>query len=147
MRRLSLLGLLLLLLSGCSLVTTPPPTLLPEAADPFAAQVDAMSENLLLAINNRDEAALLQDMDDAMRKASTGGIDSLYANTVGKIGPYLPGSKKVARVDELEGYRRVLYDAAFEQEAHVQVLVVFSLSGGQPLVSGLWFDSPLLRQK
>jgi hypothetical protein len=148
MKKLSLLGLMLLLvLSGCSLLgAAPPPTLVPDEAESFATQVDAMSENLLIAMNNRDEATFLQDMDDDMRKASEGGIDELYQSIVVKIGKYIPGSKKVVKVDETEGYRRVSYDATFEQEEHVQVLVVYSMDSGQPLVSGLWFDSPKLRQ-
>jgi hypothetical protein len=92
MNRLSLVGLLaLLVLSSCSLISTPPPTTVPDEAARFAAQVDAMSENVLLAMNSRDEATLLKDMDDAMRKASTGGIDDLYNGIVAKIGPYVPG--------------------------------------------------------
>lgn len=148
MNRLSLVGLLaLLVLSSCSLISTPPPTTVPDEAARFAAQVDAMSENVLLAMNSRDEATLLKDMDDAMRKASTGGIDDLYNGIVAKIGPYVPGSKMMVKIDEPEGFRRVFYDATFEQEEHVQVLVVYNVSGAQPLVSGLWFDSPKLRQK
>jgi hypothetical protein len=53
----------------------------------------------------------------------------------------------MVKIDEPEGFRRVFYDATFEQEEHVQVLVVYNVSGAQPLVSGLWFDSPKLRQK
>jgi len=148
MKRLPLLGLLaLLVLSSCSLINAPPPTVVPDQAEAFATQVDAMSENLLMAMNNRDEAAMLKDMDDDMREASAGGIDDLYQSIVGKIGQYIPESKKMVKVDELEGYRRVFYDATFEQEEHVQVLVVYSLAGAQPLVSGLWFDSPKLRQQ
>jgi hypothetical protein len=52
----------------------------------------------------------------------------------------------MVRVDEAEGHLRVWYDAAFEQEAHVQVLVVYNVASGRPLVSGLWFDAPKLRQ-
>jgi hypothetical protein len=148
MKKAFLIGLALLFaLAGCSLSPAAPPTLSPDPAQAFAAQVDAMSENLLLAMNNRDQAALLKDMDDTMRKASDGKIDELYQGIVGKIGKYVPGSKKVVKVEELEGFRRVYYDATFEQETHVQVLVVYNPAGSQPLVSGLWFDSPKLRQQ
>ena len=120
--------------------------MVPDETGPFTQQVDAISENLLIALNNRDEAAFLRDMSDDMSKASEGGMDNLYQSIVGKIGQYVPGSKAVVKVDEPEGYRRVFYDATFELEEHVQVLVVYSLDGELPLISGLWFDSPKLRQ-
>ncbi len=152
MRRALLLTFVsLCFLSGCSLAPAPqptsPPTYLPDQAQAFATQVDAISENLLVAMSNNDETAFLRDMEAKMKEASSGdSFKQLQDVVVAKIGKYVAGSKQMVKVDEAEGYPRIWYDATFEQEAHVQVLVVYDMSTGQPLVTGLWFDSPKLRQ-
>lgn len=149
MRKGSLLGMaLVLVLAGCSLSAPPPPTYPPATAQSIAQRVDALSENLLVAMSNRDEAGFTRDMDEAMKQNSSGArFEELQRVVVDKVGSYVPGSKQVVKVDTAEGYQRVFYDATFEQESHVQVLVVFDLSAARPLVSGLWFDSPKLTEQ
>jgi len=146
-RTLPLILFSMFALVSCSLVPTPPPTYLPDKAQSFAAQVDGLSENLLIAMSNGDEAGFLRDMEPKMKEASGGdSFTELQDAVVARIGKYVPGSKKMVKVDEAGGYPRVWYDATFEQEEHVQALVVYDLSTGQPLITGLWFDSPKLRQ-
>jgi hypothetical protein len=64
---------------------------------------------------------------------------------IGKIGKYV--SRQMTTVIEQKPFRTVVYDARFEQEEHVTVRVVYNVAGDRPLVSGLWFDSPKLRQQ
>jgi hypothetical protein len=80
-------------------------------------------------------------------KAASGEaqFEQAYAMVIGKIGKYV--SRQMTKVIEQKSFRTVIYDAQFEQEQHVTVRVVYSITGDQPLVSGLWFDSPKLRQK
>ncbi len=148
MRRALLFTLIFLFaLAGCSLSPAPPPTYPPDKAQSFAAQVDGMSESLLLAMSNNDEATFLRDMETKMKEASSGkSFVQLQELIIAKIGKYIAGSKQMVKVDEAEGYPRIWYDARFEQEAHVQVLVVYDVSTGKPLITGLWLDSPKLRQ-
>jgi hypothetical protein len=147
-KRMSLSGLaVLLLLVGCG--PTPVPTLPPDQAQNFAAQMQATSDNVLMALNNHDYASFTKDMDAAMKQASTGAeFEKIYQFVVGKIGKYVSG--QMVRVEEGEQgglrLRSIIYDARFEQEDHVTVRVVYNMATDPPLVSGLWFDSPKLRQ-
>ena len=132
----------LVLLWGCSSTQVLPA----EEADRFAAEVDALSENLLLSLNNGDYDGYVRDMDSKMKEASTpASFDSLRALLAEKIGAY--ESHKMAQVVEQEGLRTVIYSAAFEKESSVTVRVVFNVTQESPQISGLWLDSPKLRQK
>jgi hypothetical protein len=148
MRQALQLALLsLLVLAGCSVIPTAPPTYLPDQAQSFAAQVDGISENLLVAMGAGDEAGFLRDMEPKMREASSGdSFTELQQNIVAKIGTYVAGSKQMVKVDTVEGFTRVWYGATFAQEEHVQAIIVYDTSTGTPRVTGLWFDSPKLRK-
>lgn len=50
-------------------------------------------------------------------------------------------------VEDTGAYIRVTYKASFANEDGVTVRVVFNDSATDHRVSGLWFDSPKLRQK
>ena len=121
-------------------------TLPANEATAFANQVDAMTENLLASLSNHNYATYTQDMDATMKAASgEAQFEQAYAMVIGKIGKYV--SRQMTKVIEQKSFCTVIYDAQFEQEQHVTVRVVYSITGDQPLVSGLWFDSPKLRQK
>ena len=121
-------------------------TLLADEATTFASQVDALTENLLVSLSNHNYAAYIQDMDVRMKAASSEAqFEQVYAMVIGKIGKYV--SRQMTKVTEQEQFRTVVYDAQFEQEEHVTVRVVYNIAGDRPLVSGLWFDSPKLRQQ
>ncbi len=136
--------LLALLLAACG-GTTPLST---DEATTFANQIAENSENLLLAINAQDYDGYVSDMDEQMRSVSTeDDLAQLYETIVGRIGDYVPGSLEMTQVLEQEPYYIVIYTARFEQEDGVTVRVVYDVSGAEPLISGLWFDSPQLRQQ
>ncbi len=117
-----------------------------DEAEAFARQVDAMSENLMQAINNHDYEAYIRDMDAEMQQASTSdNFEQVYQLLSSKEGKYL--DRKMVRVEEKGQFRAVVYDARFEQEEYVSVRVVYNIAGDTPLVSGLWFDSVKLREK
>lgn len=143
MRKVLLTGCVLaLLLAACG----GPKTLPDDEAQTFAEQVAPLTENLLTALSNGDEAAYTQDMDDTMKQASSGPkFTEVYDAVIGKIGKYVSG--EMTQVLEQGKYRIVVYDAQFENEEHVTVRVVYDVSGAQPLVAGLWFDSPTLSRR
>lgn len=145
MKRLGPIALVVFLLAACSNARALPD----EEARQFAATVQETSENLLLALNERDHAAYTRDMDAQMLEVS--GEDAfarVYEEIIEKIGPYVPGSLEMDQVLVQGQYHVVIYNAHFEQEeANVVVRVVYSTADGQPRVSGLWFDSPKLRAR
>lgn len=143
MRKALLTGcVIVLLLAACG----GPKTLPDDEAQAFAEQVAPLTENLLTALSNGDEAAYTRDMDATMKQASSGDkFTQVYEAVIGKIGKYL--SAEMTQVLEQGKYRIVIYDAEFENEERVTVRVVYDVSGAQPLVAGLWFDSPTLRQQ
>ena len=134
----------LLLLAGCSLSSRRPAMLSQEEARAFATKVEAMTANLLTSFSNHDLAAHTRDMDAQMRAATETQFEAGYQAVIGKIGKYL--SHTMVRVEEQGQLRAVVYDARFEQEEHVTVRVIYSVAEAVPKVSGLWFDSPKLRQ-
>jgi hypothetical protein len=143
MKKIWILALfILLVLTACSSVKQLPA----DEAEAFAQQVDALSENLLQAINNQDYAAYTRDMDADMQKASTSeNFKELCQLLSSKEGKYL--DRKLVRVEEKDQYRAVIYDARFEQEEFVSVRVVYNIAGSTPLIGGLWFDSVKLREE
>ena len=64
-----------------------------------------------------------------------------------KIGAYV--SKEFWKVENQNQYTIVYYKGTFTQEEpdDVIVKVVFQEIAGEPKVSGLWLDSPKLREK
>jgi hypothetical protein len=133
---------LALLLAACG----GPKTLPEDEAQAFAEQVAPLTENLLTALSDGDEAAYTRDMDETMKEASSGAkFTEVYDAVIGKIGKYV--SAEMTQVLEQGKYRIVVYDAQFENEAHVSVRVVYDVSGAEPFVSGLWFDSPTLSRR
>lgn len=141
MKKVLLAGcLLVLLLTACG----GPQALPDDEAQAFAEQVAPLTENLLTALSDGDEAAYTRDMDATMEGVSSGDkFIEVYEAVIGKIGKYV--SAEMTQVLEQGKYRIVIYDAQFENEEHVAVRVVYDVSGAQPLVAGLWFDSPTLR--
>mgnify|MGYP000272584056 CR=1 FL=1 len=145
MKRILILTVMLFALSALSACAGA--KALPAAdAAAFAAQVDPLVDNLLLSINNNDHAGYIRDMDEKMKAASDApafaNLTQLLSN---KIGKYV--SRRMTQVIESGKYRTIIYSAKFEGEDDVRVQVSFSLDGPQPLISGLWFNSPKLRAK
>lgn len=143
MKNLWMLGLaMLILLAGCGGVRTLPA----DEAAAFAAQIDDVSENLLLGLSNGDYDAYVRDMDATMKKVSTEAeFDKTRSLIIDRVGQYV--SCQMTQVVDQKQFRIVFYDTEFQDEDHVTVKVVFNLDKEPPLISGLWFDSPKLRQK
>ncbi len=134
----------LFVLAGCG--TSAPVDLPADQARAFAEQVDSVSENVLQSVNNHDYAGFTRDMDAAMKKASPeAGFEQLYQLLTSKVGQYL--SRQMTIVQDSGQLRIVTYDVKYVEEDHVTVRIVYNMAGSTPLVSGLWFDSPKLRQQ
>jgi len=143
MKKLWMIGLVMLvLLAGCGGGKTLPA----DEAAAFAAQVDDVSENLLMGLSNGDYDAYVRDMDATMKKVSTEAeFDKTRSLIIDRIGKYV--SRQTTQVVDQKQFRIIFYDTQFQDEDHVTVKVVFNMDEEPPLVSGLWFDSPKLRQK
>jgi hypothetical protein len=118
-----------------------------EGADRNAVLVYAepKTDNVLNALNGNDFQAFIQDHDEAMLKASTAeNFQSLQSLISSKLGKYL--SREVTAVTAVGDKAVILiYKAKFEKEEGVTIRVAFQ-SGGDHLITGLWFDSPKLRE-
>ncbi|MGQ9517723.1 MAG: hypothetical protein ACUVT1_10670 [Anaerolineae bacterium] len=142
-RWVALMAVVLVLLAGCAAGYKAVPA---EEARAFAEKVEPITTNLLTALSSHDEAGYLRDMDETMRSVSSGDkFEGVYQGIIGKIGRYQ--SHQLDRVLDKDQFRIVIYKAQFEQDANVVVRVVFDMSKEPPKVSGLWFDSPVLRRK
>ena len=111
----------------------------PEYASPIA-------EGILLAMNENDYAKYSEHFDQAMKTAlPESGFQQANMAIKDKIGDYI--SKQFLKVVEEGLYTSVYYKAKFTLEPEdVIVKVVFQEIEGKVYVSGLWFDSPKLRQ-
>ncbi len=126
-------------LTGCSVKA------LKESDVSFA---DGMVENVLIAETQRNYDMWSKDMDETMLKAAPKdtfekGMDSIR----GKIGEYVPGSKKFSAAVESKGNIMVLYMAKFTNEEQVKVTMSFKDVNGQKKIIGEVYDSPKLRGK
>lgn len=145
----ALLGLLLMLgaCGGPQIVTL-------SGAEREAVLVysEPATDNLLAGMNEADYARFSRDFDEAMLKSiSEKAFQDILVSIGGKLGAYQ--SRQVSLVENTGSYIRVTYKGRFANEDGVTVRVVFGSKpaggAGEPihLVSGLWFDSPKLRQK
>ncbi len=130
------------LLAGCSSGGQP---VTGAERDQVLVYSEPKSDNLLAGLNANDYATFSRDMDDKMRGAMTqAAFENTRAQVTGKIGKYI--SRTVASVERNGDFMAVNYDARFEQEEGVTVRIVFN-AGGAHTISGLWFNSPKLRQQ
>ena len=107
---------------------------------------DPITEHILMAMNENDYAKYAEDFDQTMKNAMTEAVfDEANAITKSKIGDYV--SKEFWKAESKDQYMIVHYKAKFTDEpGDVTVRVVFQEIGGEMKVSGLWFDSPKLRE-
>ena len=117
------------------------------AKKPEPGYAGSIAEGILLAMNENDYAKYSEHLDEAMKKAIPEAIFKQTNLTItAKIGNYI--SKEFWKVESKDGYTIVFYKAKFTQEPeYVIVKVVFQEAAGEIYVSGLWFDSPKLREK
>ena len=132
--------LLITLFSGCSESKPTEVIAGPEYAG-------AITEEILLALNTGDYAVYTKNFDEAMEKAMQEPVFSQMREFFQKkIGLY--ESKKISKVEVGDVYTTVVYKAKFSDEPKdVTVTIVFLETEDKVLVSGLWFDSPKLREQ
>jgi hypothetical protein len=109
------------------------------------AKVEPLADDVLNGMRDHDYATFSKDMDAAMLKAiDQAAFDKMLANLEPKIGTYQ--SRSVSQVNKIGNFDQVIYTVKYSDEDAVTVRIVFTTS--EPLqVTGLWFDSPKLRQK
>jgi hypothetical protein len=110
------------------------------------AYAEPMADNELAAINANDYESFIKDYDQKMKEVSTPESFAKLVTTVStKLGKYL--SREVTAVTAVgEDLILVIYSADFEKEEDVTVKLYFQ-PGGEHLITGLWLDSPKLREK
>lgn len=106
---------------------------------------DPIVDNLLAGFNEGDYAKFSQDFDGRMKSAlPEAAFTQMRQSIVSKIGLYR--SRTVSKVQKQGSGTLVIYNAVFEKESGVEVKVVFAKHGEKNLVSGLFFNSPKLRE-
>ena len=108
---------------------------------------DPITEEILLALNDGNHAKYCEHFDQTMKGATTEDIFSQTNSLIkAKIGDYV--SKEFWKIEEQEVYIIVYYKTKFTKETgDVVVKVVFQEIEDEMYVSGLWFDSPKLREQ
>jgi len=133
-----------LILSACGGAQTV--TLSGKARDDVLAYSEPLTDNLLAAMNEANYTRFVLNFDETMKKAVTEkAFQDMLSSTGSKLGAYQ--TREVTMVEDTGAYMRVTYTAKFANEEGVTVRVVFSDGASDHLISGLWFDSPKLRQK
>lgn len=129
------------LVSACSAVSLP---VSGADRDAVLAYSEPKTDNLMTEINNNDLVAFSRDLNDKMKGAFTADtFAKMQSQVTGKIGKYV--SRQVSTVVQTGDNVTVIYAARFEKEDQVIMRVSFE-SAAPHRVSGLFFDSPKLRQ-
>ena len=107
---------------------------------------DPITEDTLMSINENDYVKFSQHFDEVMKNAiPEANFVQLSATLKQMIGDYV--SKEFWKVEEQGIFAIVYYKAKFTKESgDVVVKVVFQEIEEEMYVSGLWFDSPKLRE-
>ncbi|MEW6771455.1 MAG: DUF3887 domain-containing protein [Bacillota bacterium] len=130
----------LLVLGGCSRkadVSVDQQSVLPYA--------DPIADNLLEGFNEGNYTKFSRDFDEQMKNGLPEPVfNQMRQQIVSKVGLYK--SRTVSKVLKQGPATIVIYDAEFEKEKGVEVKVVFQKYEEKNLVSGLWFNSPKLRE-
>jgi len=107
---------------------------------------DPITENILLGMSENDYSKYSDHFDQTMKNAMPEAVFN-ETNTLikSKIGDYV--SKQFWKVESKDQYTIVYYKARFTEEPEdVIVKVVFQEIMEEMEVSGLWLDSPKLRE-
>jgi len=131
-----------IILGGC---TASPTAIEGAERDTVLAYSEPMADNELEALNANDYQTFIKDYDDKMREVTTQeSFTSLQELISGRLGKYL--SREVVSVAAVGNEAViVVYSTKFENEEGVTIRLVFQ-PGGDHLITGLWFDSPKLRE-
>jgi len=116
-----------------------------DAREAVLSYADPIADNLLAGFNEDDYDRLARDFSEIMENQFPPAVVAQSRGLVTqKIGRYR--SREPKQVFKKGPYRVVTYTAAFEHEAGVTVTLSLLDYQGTPLVAGLWFDSPKLRE-
>lgn len=135
--------ILAIILGGC---TATPIAIEGAERDAVLTYTEPMADNELEALNANNYQAFIKDYDEKMLETTTReNFTSLYELLSSKLGKYV--SREVTAVTAVgEDAILVVYRVKFEKEEGVTVRLIFQPRGGH-LITGLWFDSPKLREK
>lgn len=110
---------------------------------------DSAAENILSALNSKDYVNFKKDLSDEMTKAFNEEefmkFSSYLDSTIGK---YETGSKKFSGSAVRNNGIMIIYEAGYAEEAgRVTVTLALREADGEKYeISGLWFNSALLRE-
>lgn len=140
-RALLLIVFLLSTLSACSNTKAVPE----EVQTDLIAAAEPITDRLLAALAANDYDSFVQDMEPKMKSAMTPEqFDALRQLLDSKAGAYQ--SRQLNTVQQSGDFYIILYTATFEKSPAVTIRVVLTNTAPYQL-TGLWFDSPELRQK
>lgn len=113
---------------------------------------DGMTENMLLAYNEDNYEQYIADVNSQFKAAVTEDKMKEGNEMVrGKIGDYVPGSKKfkdaVKTSEKGKKYLVVRYNAEFTDETEDVLVTMIFDDNESHQVSGMFFNSPKLRQR
>jgi hypothetical protein len=138
MKRITVLFLIAVLVSGLAACGSGETTLTGQAREAVLAFSEAKTDNLLAGMNANNYETFSQDFDPDMLNAMTESeFVKLRQDRDDKLGLYV--SRRVNRVVQSGDFYAVIYDAVFEKDDDVSVRVVFRVADPHE-VSGLWFD-------
>jgi hypothetical protein len=113
--------------------------------DQVLAKAEPIADSLFQGMQSHDYAAFSRDFDPTMKKAmDEKGFQAMMDTIDPVLGKYQ--SRQVARVEKVGKFVAVTYTARYELEDAVSWRVVLT-QAEPPQVSGLWYDSPKLREK
>jgi hypothetical protein len=137
-----LVGLLISLFVILPACSAPAPSSLPEPS-----YSRSITENIMLALNEKNFTLYSQDFDPAMKKAmSQNSFEQIQSTIASKVGTYVPGSIEFTQAILQDTYTVVVYTAKFTDEPDkVTITISFQSVNGKNLVGGLYFNSPKLR--
>lgn len=128
------------LLAACQPVVDYPP----DKAAAYAQEVDAIVENSLVGLSSNDVAAHTKDFDQDMKDAvDSVSFPSVYQEIIGPLGKY--HSRALVGVQEQGSNVIVKYTTVFDNDPNVTLRVVFDKGDPQHHITGMWFDSELLK--
>ncbi len=106
---------------------------------------EPITENMLSGFNAGNYETYSRDFDEMMKSSLNSAVFKQTRDMiVGTIGKYK--SRTLETVLKKDRFIIVIYKGDFEKESDVAVKVVFANYLDRHHISGLWFDSPKLRQ-
>jgi hypothetical protein len=116
-----------------------------DEAKAFADSVEPAVENMLVGFSNNDLEAHSRDFDQAMLDTvDESTFPQIHDTVIGKLGKYQTHTLLGVQIQN-DKYVVVRYTAVFDNDPEVIVRVVFNRGDPDHKITGLWFDSDLLK--